>query len=145
MAEDEISKIIARHLAQKLDNLLLDALGATTSTTASAPTTLDIKKAMPEWLKMLHNARRNQVTLVVDMGHEGPMLKAETPCDGTRFEMNFRQAQELHRHWPIRLHKVLTKYSAEFIPVSGVFPEFVATIIPQPPFEEPDTTADPEL
>jgi len=144
MAEDDISRMMARHLQQKVDGMFLEAFGGgTTSTTANAPTTLDIKKALPEWMKMLREARRNQVTFVVDMGHEGAMLKTETPCDGVRFEMNFRQAQELHRHWPIRLHKVLTKYSAEFIPVSGVFPEFVPTVIPHPPFEEPEMTTDP--
>jgi hypothetical protein len=134
--EDDVSRMMARHLQQSIDGAFIDAaFGGVTSTVASAETTLDIKKVLPEWMKILRNARRTQVTFVVDMGHEGPMLKTETPCDGTRFEMNFRQAQELHRQWPIRLVKVLTKYSAEFVPASGVLSEFVPRVIPQPPFE----------
>lgn len=145
-SEDVDPRIVAaarRSIAQQIDrNLMRVFAGTTTTSAAPEGTALDIRKMLPEWAKMLRNARRSQVTFVVDMGHEGPMLKHETPCDGVRFEMNFRQAQELHRHWPIRVSKVLTEYSAEFVPVSGVFPEFVPTVIPHPPFELPKEASD---
>ncbi len=143
MKDDDISRMMARHLHQQIDGMILNSFGgATTSATPSANDTLDIKKLFPEWMKILREAKRHQVIFAVDMGHEGPMLRTETACEGTRFEMDFRQAQEVHKQWPMRLHKVLGKYSAEFVPVSGVFPEFVPTVIPYPPFEEPETQAE---
>lgn len=137
--DEKITAAVRASLARRMDELIMKEIMGATTTSQSAPeeSTLDLAKMLPEWEKIIRNARREQITFVVDLAHDGPMLKHETPCDGARVEMSWRQANELHQHWPLKLHKVNSPEQAEFVPVSGVFPEFVPRILPMPPYDVP--------
>ena len=138
--EDQISaaarSVIAEKMRAKIDEALLGAIYTTQSATP-AETTLRAEDMIRKCEQIMRNMRRENITFVVDLAHQGPPLMHETPCDGKRIEMNFTQAKALHQQWPIKLHEVLTTTSAEFVPVNGVFPEFVSSVLPLPPFELP--------
>lgn len=142
MDRDEKISEAVRASIRRMDELIMKEImgNMATSQAEPEPSTLDLSKMLPELEKMIRNARREQITFVVDLAHDGPMLQHETPCDGTRVEMSWRQANELHQHWPLKLHKVLDSTVAEFVPASGLFPEFVPRILPMPPYVMPDET-----
>jgi hypothetical protein len=137
---DQIQQILSRRMKQKFENVLFGGTSAGTSTTA-AESTFDIAKTFPEWDKMLRNARRSQVTFVVDMAHPGPPIGHDTPNEGSRIEMSWQQANEVHKHWPLKLFKVLSTEAAEFIPVTPMMGEFVAAVLPMPPYDVPPEEA----
>jgi hypothetical protein len=37
------------------------------------------------------------------MAHPGPPIRYETPNEGLRVELSWRQASIVHEHWPLRL------------------------------------------
>ena len=139
----------ASHVDMNLDrhmqNKLLDGLyGSIESMSFTA--TIDDMAAQPsldalmdEARKMVAEARRNAVTFVVESPHLGPIVAHQTPHDGTRFEMSWDQANELHKQCPMRLHKVLSPDMAEFVPITGMFRELVPSVLPMPPFDMPET------
>jgi hypothetical protein len=135
--ERDFSSAVAKKMAEHMDRMFLKALGQTTTFVQPQETTLNAKDMLRSCEQMLRNFRREQITFVVEFSHQGPIISHDTPCDGKRIEMNFVQAQELHRQWPLKLAKVLTTMSAEFVPASGVFNEFIPSVLPMPPFELP--------
>lgn len=140
----EISDVVRRQIAADMqDRFDRMCWGAMTSNVAPEPSPppFRLEDHLPKWEQMFREARRNQFVVIVDMAlpMDAPLLLERTPCDGDRIEMSHRQALELHRHWPLKLHKVLSPERAEFVPVSGVFPEFVPLILPAPPYEMPDS------
>lgn len=143
MGEDDKQRMIAevaKRLSGDVDRELMKGIlygGQTNSVAQPEPKPLNVERMIEEWDKTLRNLRRTQITFVVDAGHEGPILKHETPTDGARVEMSWRQANELHQHWPLRLSQVNSPEQAEFVPASGVFPEFVPRILPMPPYDMP--------
>lgn len=126
---------IAADMAQRIERELFSA--TTCNVEPVEQTTFRLEDHLPKWEQMFREARRNQFVVIVDMAlrYDSPLLLEETPCDGQRIEMSHRQAQELHRHWPLKLHKVLSAERAEFVPALGVFQEFVPTILPPPPYD----------
>lgn len=115
-----------------------EIFGGTSTTAASEETTLDAAKLIKSWEQFLRNARRHQVTFVVDLAHPGPPLRLETPHEGVRFEVSWVQANGLHQQWPLKLWKVLSPEAAEFVPVTPGFGEWVPSILPMPPYEMPE-------
>lgn len=132
MTEDELGRRMAAHLDRQFQSVFS---GAGTNTVAQPQTTLDVRKMVGEWGKMLRNARRAQITFVVDRAHQGGPLKHQTPNDGERIEMSWQDANRLHQEWPIKLVKVLSEDSAEFVPIN--VGEFAAKVLPMPPYEMP--------
>ena len=143
MADDPIGDVVRRQMAQRMDDLIMRTImGETQTNSVPQPeTTLDLSKLLPEWEKMLRNWRREQITVVCDLGHEGPIISHETPTDGTRVEMSWHQLLELHSHWPMKLNKVNSPEQAEFVPISGVFREFVPLHPDPPPWQMRDDLA----
>lgn len=131
---DSAVRAMGERLRHEADAMLTSALTGTSTTTPE--TTLDLAKEISKWEQMIRNFRRSNITFVVDLAHVGPAVHHETPNDGTRVEMSFAQAQELHKSWPLRLHEILDRHSAEFVPASS-FDTFVPAILPMPPFEPP--------
>jgi hypothetical protein len=136
-AERKITDFVREQFAREMDRMCMGAITGSTATVAQEETTLNVAEMLRSCEQILRNSRREQITFVVDAGHDGPILKHNTPCDGERVEMSWRQAQELHQHWPLKLWKVNSPEQAEFVPVSGIFPEFVPRVLPMPPFEMP--------
>ena len=125
-------------LQKCMDDELRRAIGGDSYTNATPPeTTLDLRKALPEWEKMIRNARRSQVTFVVDQGHQGPPIQHETPNDGWRVELSWPDANRLHQEWPLRLHKTVSVDAAEYVPAT-TFDQFVPKVLPMPPYEAPE-------
>jgi hypothetical protein len=83
------------------------------------------------------------VAFVADVAHPGPPIRYETPNEGLRVELSWRQASIVHEHWPLRLSKVLSAETAEFVPASGLFGEWVPKQLPAPPHELSPDDLDP--
>lgn len=69
-------------------------------------------------------------------------MKTETPSDGARFEISWHQLLEIHKHWPMKLSQVNSPEQAEFVPLSGVFNEYVSMFPPAPPWTVSDSESD---
>lgn len=138
MTEDELGRRILADMNRKFQDVFS---GAVTNTVAQPQTTLDVRKMVGEWDKVLRNARRTQITFVVDQAHQGGPLKHQTPNDGERIEMSWHDANRLHQEWPLKLVKVLSVDSAEFAPI--MLGEYAAKILPMPPYDMiPDESLD---
>ena len=105
-----------------------------TNQVAPEPAPFDLDRALREWDELLRESRKTQVVFKVDLTHEGPILKHETPHDGTVFEMSFLLAREVHHHWPLKLRKILSAHAAEFVPASQ-FDTYFPANLPLPPFD----------
>lgn len=134
---DAVKAQIAADMQRHIERELFTAM--TANTAPQEQTTFRLEDHLLKWEQMIRNARRDQLVIIVDMAlrFDAPLLLEQTPCDGQRIEMSHRQAQELHRHWPLKLHKILSAERAEFVPSLGIFPEFVPAILPAPPYEVP--------
>lgn len=140
-----IEDAVRASLSRRMDERLMTAIGAGTSTISSQDMPpLDAKKMMTEWAKIIRNARRTAVVFVVELGHPGAPLRIESATEGTRIELSPWQAQMIHQQWPMKLWKIVSEDVAEFVPVSGVFPEYVPRVIPMPPYETPVNFRDHE-
>ncbi len=134
-AEQEIRRRVAARMEAALDLMSMEAFGLAPSSQEQSPeTTLNVNDMLDQMQKFVREARRNQIIFRVDMAHQGDMIKHENPTEGTTIELNFVQAQQLHRECPIRLHKVVDEHCANFVPATQ-FDWFVPTIIPHPPFD----------
>lgn len=132
MSTDELGRRMAAQIDREFERAFM---GATTNTVAQPQPALDIRNMVGEWEKMLRNARRAQITFVVDRAHQGGPMKHQTPNDGERIEMSWQDANRLHQEWPLKLVNVLSVDSAEFVPI--IVGEFAAKILPMPPYEMP--------
>lgn len=130
-----MNKDIEDRLQRDLERTLFG--GAASNITPTFESTLDLRKALPEWEKMLRNARRSQVVFIVDRAHQGPPITHETPNDGTRIELSWPAADAVHQQWPLKLFKVLSVDAAEFVPINSGFGEWAPKHLPQPPYEVP--------
>lgn len=130
--DQEMSRAIAAMMRREADLLL----GVTTSTNAAPAPALDLRTLLPQWERMLRNARRSNVTFVVDRAHPGGPLCHETPGDGERIELSWLDANRVHQQWPLKLHQVLSADAAEFVP--ALVGEVVPVHLVQPPFDLPD-------
>lgn len=136
--DPRIAQAVRDQLSRQIDDMLLGGLQTSCVPTPENTLTTEKLRAMVEDVeKLVRNARRSQITVVVDLAHEGPILLYTTPSDGDRFEMSWHQANELHKHWPIKLHKVNSPEQAEFVFAYGVFPEWMPRHLPMPPYEMP--------
>jgi len=112
----------------------------TTSATAS-DTCLNVADFITQMERLMRNFRRTAITFAVDLAHPGPMLRRETPCDGTIIECSWVQANEVHKRWPLKLIKVISRDVADFVPVTPMFGEEFAANLPSPPYELPEERA----
>lgn len=136
--EDSLRKLMLDRIEREMHRAIFgEATTTATTNVATSDGALDARKILEDCDKAIRTARRTQITFIVDRCHQGAIIKHETPNDGTRVEMSWHQANALHQHWPLKLWKVLSEDAAEFVPVSGVFPEFAPKILPMPPFEVP--------
>lgn len=142
MDDKAIEDAVRATVAKRIDDIFALTFGGTSTIAWQDAPPLDIKKLMPEWTKLIRNARRTAVVFVVELGHPGAPLKSESETEGTRIELSPRQAQMIHQQWPMKLSKIISEDVAEFVPVSGVFPEYVPRIIPMPPYELPPANAE---
>jgi hypothetical protein len=129
--EDQMRQALDAMFRAQLDF----ALGGGQHTCNRAAEETALRKLISDWHKILSNARRSQITFVVDRAHQGGPLRHQTPNDGERFELSWLDANRLHQEWPLRLHQVLSEDAAEFVPAP--LGEFVPKHLPQPPFEMP--------
>lgn len=140
MPDDPIGDAAKRHIAQRMDEMMFKAMtGMTTSTIASADAEkpFNLEEMLRQWSQMERNWRKDNVTFVVDLGHEGPALTHDTPCDGKRVECTWQQANVIHQHWPLKLSKVNSVEQAEFVPVSPFYSGLVLKTLDMPPYELP--------
>lgn len=117
-----------------------------TSTSSAEPAetlTPDMLKDMLDrFEKMRREFRRNDLTVTVDLSHEGPMVSHKHPTDGTIVECSPAQAQELHQHVPLKLIEVVSEHQARF-GIATQFDGSVPRLLPLPPYEMPeDPSAD---
>lgn len=139
---EKIADALAKRMDAELDAALLG--GSTcTSTNVEAPalTPKTFAAMVAEWEKMRREFRRTDVTVVVSLAHEGPILRTRHPTDGTFFECSYSQAQAIHEHMPLILHEVIDEHTAHFklaTPYSGWFPKY----LPAPPYELPPSMDD---
>lgn len=129
---DKLNQAIADMISQRIER---EFFGGAVTNTVAPPSTLDVRKWLPEMQKMLRNFERSKVTFVVDRVHQGPILKHETPNEGSRFEMSWMDANRVHQEWPLKLWKVLSEDAAEFVPITAG--EYTPKILPAPPFDVP--------
>lgn len=133
---------MARELDEQLERALLGNMTSTVpdrEESVLTPEKLDVLAR--DWEdKVIRALRRSQITIIVDLAHQGPVLRYVTPNDGTVYEMNHRAAQEVHQEWPLRLHQVLSEERAEFVP-AGMFDTFVPKVLPPPPYDLPEEPA----
>ncbi|RWI96391.1 MAG: hypothetical protein EOR22_06425 [Mesorhizobium sp.] len=134
--EDRIRQAILTRLETDMQRALY---GSLTTTTVEPEKPLDFNKMLRECERVVRAARREQIVFRADFSHVGPMLKIETPNDGSVIELSFFQAQQVHSQWPLRLHKVLDRFAAEFVPATP-FDRFVPAILPVPPFDVNEET-----
>jgi hypothetical protein len=111
---------------------------AITNTTQASETTIDWPKMLRELEQTLRNLRRTNITFVVDIAHPGPPIRHETPNDGTRIELSWLQANEIHQHWPLKLVKIVAPGAGEYVPITPFGYEIVPKILPQPFEDQPD-------
>ena len=104
---------------------------------------LRAQDVIAECNRQLRFARRARVAFVVDMAHPGSPIRYETPNEGLRVELSWRQASIVHEHWPLRLSKVLSAEAAEFVPASGLFGEWAPKQLPAPPYQLSPDDLDP--
>lgn len=131
----ETPQAAMRRMAEQLEREIMSSL--TANTAPQEPTTLNVEKFLEDCRKWELAAKRNQIIFVVDLVHPGPPLEVRTAGEGIRFEMSWQQANELHKHWPMRLRKVISEHVAEFVPALSFIGEFVPAILPMPPYELP--------
>jgi hypothetical protein len=117
---------IAKALVARMEREMMEALFGNSTNNVGPPTTLDVNKFTEDCERVLRNMRRTQIIFVVDESHLGPPIMYETPNDGTRVELSWLQARELHKSWPLGIVKILDEHSAEFVPVSS----FMQALIP---------------
>lgn len=127
----QATQAMSRRLEADIDRAFYVAV---TTTTVGPEKPLNVNEMLRQCERLMREARRNQVVFRADFAHTGPMLKIETPNDGSVVELSFIQAQQVHKHWPLKLHKVLDTYTAEFVPASPM-DRFVLAVLPLPPFE----------
>ncbi|HLY06109.1 MAG TPA: hypothetical protein VKR31_10205 [Rhizomicrobium sp.] len=108
--------------------------GGCTAARLSPDDTLTLEKFTRLAVEWTARAKRESITFVVIDGHSGPALRTEHPSNGTRIELSYAQACEVHKHWPMKLSEVIAPDMAEFVPVSGVFNELFAVTLPAPPY-----------
>lgn len=138
-ADDVIRDVVAKQIAAHFEVIVNKELfGQITSNSLATETSFDAEKMLAQWEKDLRNIRRSQVTFVCDVGHEGPILKHETPNDGARIELGWHHLLELHRHHPVQLSKVNSPEQAEFIPASRLFDQFIPRYPEPPPWTVPE-------
>ena len=126
------AELIATKIQKVFENDILNAL--TTSTAKEKPVKFDTKRTLEEMRKAALRARRSAVTFQVDVAHEGPMLKRETPNDGIIIELSWQQLLQVHNKWPVKLHRVASVTQADFVPASH-FDKFIPMAPPAPPWE----------
>lgn len=135
--DDAIKKAVADTITARIDRLAVSALGGDTSSVAQEQRPMDVGRMLEEWRKIIFSARRNNITFVVEAGHAGPIMTHETQGDGTRVEMSYSQACELHKQWPLKLQTIIDAETAEFVPAMPNFDRYVPRILPRPPYEVP--------
>ncbi|TIX43802.1 MAG: hypothetical protein E5V40_01805 [Mesorhizobium sp.] len=131
-----VEERILQSISERLEADLLKSIYGPLLTTNVVPqeNVLNVTEMVREWEQMLRAFRRDQVTFRADAAHCGPMLKMETPNDGSVIELSFMQAQQIHDQWPLKLHKIVDAYTAEFVPATG-FDRVVPMRLPKPPFQ----------
>ena len=144
MSDDPIGDAVRRQMAQRMDDMIMKTMMGSTYTNAVAEPQkpFDIESAFKEWSQLMRNWKRENVTVVVDLGHDGPITIHETATDGKRVEANWPQACAIHKVWPMKLHQVNSPEQAEFVPISGVFNEFVPLNLEPPPWQVLDDIVD---
>ncbi|TIT80122.1 MAG: hypothetical protein E5W57_04115 [Mesorhizobium sp.] len=130
--EERIRQDIAQRLEADIERAFYGAMNTTTIAAPEKP--LNVKDMLHQCERVMREVRRNQITFRADLAHGGPMLKIETPNDGAVIELSFAQAQQVHKHWPLKLHKVLDRFTAEFVPATS-WDRVVPVNLPLPPFE----------
>lgn len=132
-------EIIARKIAAAIERetyRMFDGMTSTTAVPAEPLTLAKIEQAWAECQKVERNLRPNDVTIQVDLSHTGPMLETRHPTEGITIECSWRQAQEIHGHWPLVLKEIVAVDRALFRPAHQ-FDRFVLKTLPMPPYELP--------
>lgn len=138
--KNELKRTFAQQISERLDTELNLMFGYTSTAQTSEDNTLTAEKIsglVDEWGKLIRNARRNDITFVVEGAHQGPILRHRDPVSGEFFEMSWEQAQALHRQWPIVFVKARDEWTAEFRPACFA-DTFVPKALPRPPYDVPE-------
>lgn len=135
--------LIAQAVRDRIAEIALTALTCgecfTTTTAEAAPalTPDRLRDMMRDWSNMAREARRNDVTFVVDLAHEGPITSYRHPTEGEFIECSHGQAQAIHERWPLVFKTAESSERALFRPAHQ-FDPFVLKVLPAPPYHMPE-------
>jgi len=135
-----VSDKFEREIAQFMDEMAAKMYAGTVSDAPPMPP-LKVEGLIKTVRDLMIQACRSSVTFVIDLAHEGPMVGYRTETEGQVFEMSYMQAMQVHLHWPLKPHKILSEERAEFVPATQ-FDRFVPMVLPPPPYEVPPDEKD---
>ena len=135
MDDAEISRRIAASLTRWRSSFEQSGFEAWVSCNPNAGSTLRLDDLTRLWDRAVRQFQRAALTVVVEVGHVGPIVVRQTPTEGTFIECSWVQANQIHQQWPLKLSKVLAADTAEFVPLSSAWGEWAPRTLPLPPYE----------